>query len=506
MSPLLKVADVSKSFGALKANSNISFEVSPGEVLAILGENGAGKTTLMNIIFGHYLADTGDVEFKGSALRAGDPRAAIEAGIGMVHQHFTLAENLTVLENTLIGAQSLWKPRLNSAAARRKLIALADRFGLEMDPDRTVSELSVGEKQRLEILKTLYNDCELLILDEPTASLTPQEASVLFASIRSMVSEGLAVIVISHKLHEILKISDRIIVLRSGKTVGDVLTSQADKRQLGEMIVGQQIERPKRGTGAVESVSRILLENVNTKGGTTSVALDEVSLSLFGGEIIGIAGVAGNGQKALAEVMSGHQQPSSGRIIIDQQPFGRVSPRTFMQAGIAYIPEDRNLEGMVGDMTVWENAVLSETANAEMVGGFSQINKRACLALAERICADNDVRTQSLVQPTRLLSGGNVQKLLIGRWLARNPRIIIACQPSRGLDEGAISAVHRMLLAARQSGSAILLISEDLEEIMALADRIAVMFDGRLSEPMPNSNVDPVELGLMMTGEGLHAV
>ena len=319
-------------------------------------------------------------------------------------------------------------------------------------------------------------------------------------------SEGLAVIVISHKLHEILKISDRIIVLRSGKTVGDVLTSQADKRQLGEMIVGQQIERPMRVSGAVESVSRIMLEDVNTKGGATSVALDGVSLSLFGGEIIGIAGVAGNGQKALAEVMSGHQQPSRGRIIIDRKPFGRVSPRTFMQAGIAYIPEDRNLEGMVGDMTVWENAVLSETANAEMVGGFSQINKRACLALAERICADNDVRTQSLVQPTRLLSGGNVQKLLIGRWLARNPRIIIACQPSRGLDEGAISAVHRMLLAARQAGSAILLISEDLEEIMALADRISVIFDGRLSEPIPNSNIDPVELGLMMTGEGLHAV
>ena len=506
MSPLLKVADVSKSFGALKANSNISFEVARGEVLAILGENGAGKTTLMNIIFGHYLADTGAVEFKGSALRAGDPRAAIEAGIGMVHQHFTLAENLTVLENTLIGAQSLWKPRLKIEAARHKLIALADRFGLEMDPDRPVSELSVGEKQRLEILKTLYNDCELLILDEPTASLTPHEASGLFVSIRRMVSEGLAVIVISHKLHEILKISDRIIVLRSGETVGDVLTSQADKRKLGEMIVGRPIEKPKRGSGAVETASRITLENVSTKGGNTSVALDRINLTLCGGEIIGIAGVAGNGQKGLAEVMSGHQQPSNGRIIIDRQPVGRVSPSTFMKAGIAYIPEDRNREGMVGDMAVWENAVLSETRNAALVGAISQIDKRACMAQAERICANNDVRTQSLAQPARLLSGGNVQKLLIGRWLARKPGIIIACQPSRGLDEGAISAVHRMLLAARQDGSAILLISEDLEEIMALTDRIAVMFDGRLSSPLPNRAIDPVELGLMMTGEGFHAI
>lgn len=506
MSPLLKVADVSKSFGVLKANSNISFEVTRGEVVAILGENGAGKTTLMNIIFGHYLADSGAVEFKGSALRAGDPRAAIEAGIGMVHQHFTLAENLTVLENTLIGAQSLWKPRLNTAAARRKLIVLAERFGLEIDPARLVSELSVGEKQRLEILKTLYHDCEMLILDEPTASLTPQEASGLFASIRRMVSEGLAVIVISHKLHEILKISDRIIVLRAGETVGDVLTSQADKRQLGEMIVGRPIERPKRGSSSAETASRITLEGVSTMGGGTSVALDRINLTLCGGEIIGIAGVAGNGQKALAEVMSGHQQPSKGRIIIDQQPIGRSSPRTFMQAGIAYIPEDRNRDGMVGDMTVWENAVLSETENAALVGGFSQIDKRACLAQAESICARNDVRTQSLVQPARLLSGGNVQKLLIGRWLARNPGIIIACQPSRGLDEGAISAVHRMLLAARQAGSAILLISEDLEEIMALADRVSVMFDGRISVPSPNYNIDPVEVGLMMTGEGFHAL
>ena len=506
MSPLLKVAGVSKSFGALKANRNICFEVARGEVLAILGENGAGKTTLMNIIFGHYLADIGVVEFKGSALRAGDPRAAIEAGIGMVHQHFTLAENLTVLENTLIGAQSLWKLGLQTAAARRKLVALAERFGLEIDPDRLVSELSVGEKQRLEILKTLYNDCELLILDEPTASLTPQEASGLFVSIRRMVSEGLAVIVISHKLNEILEISDRIIVLRSGETVGDVVTSKADKRQLGEMIVGRPVERPQRGSGPPETASRIALEDVSTIGDGSSIALDRISLTLCGGEIIGIAGVAGNGQKALGEVMSGHQKPSTGRIIIDQQAIGRTSPRAFMQAGIAYIPEDRNREGMVGDMTVWENAVLSEADSQAMVGGFSQIDKRACLAQAERICTDYDVRTHSLVQPARLLSGGNLQKLLIGRWLARNPRIIIACQPSRGLDEGAISAVHSMLLAARQTGSGILMISEDLEEIIALADRVAVMFNGRLSASIPNNNIDPIELGLMMTGEGFHAI
>ena len=235
MTPLLKVVDVSKHFGSLAANKNVSFDIASGEVLAILGENGAGKTTLMNIIFGHYLADTGIVEFNGKMLRSGDPRAAIEAGIGMVHQHFTLAENLTVLENTLIGVQPLWRPLLSTTAARAKLIRLAEQFGLHIDPDRPVHELSVGEKQRLEILKTLYNDCQLLILDEPTASLTPQEVSSLFVSIRQMVAAGLAVIIISHKLQEILEISDRIIVLRAGETVGAVTTSKADKRQLGEI-------------------------------------------------------------------------------------------------------------------------------------------------------------------------------------------------------------------------------------------------------------------------------
>jgi len=503
--PLLKVANISKSFGALMANRNVSFEVASGEVLAILGENGAGKTTLMNIIFGHYLADSGLVEFKGSALRAGDPRAAIEAGIGMVHQHFTLAENLTVLENTLIGAQALWRPILHRAQARQKLVALAERFGLDIEPDRPVCDLSVGEKQRLEILKTLYNDCELLILDEPTASLTPQEVSSLFVSIKRMVAAGLAVIIISHKLHEILEISDRIIVLRSGETVGDVVTSQADKRQLGEMIVGRPIERPQRGTSN-PGATRMTLGDVSTVASSLSVAaLRAVNLTLRGGEITGIVGVAGNGQKALAEVMSGHQHPSAGHITIGQKPIGKASPLAFMQAGIAYIPEDRNREGIVGDMTVWENAVLSETQNGALVQRFSQLDKGKCVVQAQTICKNNDVRTQSLAQPARLLSGGNVQKLLIGRWLAREPGIIIACQPSRGLDEGAISAVHGMLLAARQAGAAILLISEDLEEVLALSDQIAVMFAGKLSVPMENRNVDIVELGLMMTGEGFHA-
>ena len=506
MTPLLKVVDVSKHFGSLAANKNVSFDIASGEVLAILGENGAGKTTLMNIIFGHYLADTGIVEFNGKMLRSGDPRAAIEAGIGMVHQHFTLAENLTVLENTLIGVQPLWRPLLSTTAARAKLIRLAEQFGLHIDPDRPVHELSVGEKQRLEILKTLYNDCQLLILDEPTASLTPQEVSSLFVSIRQMVAAGLAVIIISHKLQEILEISDRIIVLRAGKTVGAVTTSKADKRQLGEMIVGRKIDRPQRSARTPGHV-RMALEAVTTPAtGQSATGLHGVTLALRGGEITGIVGVAGNGQKALAEVMSGHLRPTKGHIEIDGGKTSAASPLAFMQAGVAYIPEDRNSEGIVGDMAVWENAVLSESRNAALVKSFTRLDKAACVAAAKKICAANDVRTQSINQPARLLSGGNVQKLLIGRWVARDPGIIIACQPSRGLDEGAISAVHKMLLAARDNDNAVLLISEDLDEILTLSDQIAVMFNGALSAPMDNDDLDVVQLGLMMTGEGFDAV
>ena len=506
MAPLLEVSNIRKSFGSLVANRDISFTLGSGEVLAILGENGAGKTTLMNIIFGHYLADEGVVQCAGRELRRGDPRAAIEAGIGMVHQHFTLAENLTVLENTLIGTQSLWKPMLSTAEARQKLLALADQFGLEMNPDAYVHQMSVGEKQRLEILKTLINDCRLLILDEPTASLTPQESNGLFDSIRKMVSAGLGVIIISHKLNEIMQISDRIIVLRAGETVGAVRTDDASKRQLGEMIVGQKITRPERRSSRM-SDPKIKLENICTrKTNLQAASLKNIDLTVRGGEIMGVVGVAGNGQRSLAEVMSGHSKPTSGNIIIKGVRAFEHTPMSFMEAGVAYIPEDRNNDGVVGDMSVWENAVLTETQNADFVGRMAMVKTSQCRSSAEKICSANDVRFQSINQPVRLLSGGNIQKLLIGRWFARSPEIIVACQPSRGLDEGAISAVQRSLLAARGGGAAVVLISEDLDEILALSDSIIVMYDGCASEPFENRNVDIASLGMMMAGDGFNAV
>ncbi len=505
MAPLLEVINIGKSFGSLVANRNITFTVNSGEVLAILGENGAGKTTLMNIIFGHYLADEGVVKCAGRELRGGDPRAAIEAGIGMVHQHFTLAENLTVLENTLVGTQSLWKPTLSSAEARQKLVALTDQFGLYINPDAYVHQMSVGEKQRLEILKTLFNDCRLVILDEPTASLTPQEASGLFASIRKMVSSGLGVILISHKLNEIMQVSDRIIVLRSGETVGTLKTADASKRQLGEMIVGQKIMRPVRRSSRMFD-PKIRLQDICTrKTNLQSSMLKNINLAVRGGEIMGVVGVAGNGQQSLAKVMTGHIKPTNGNVIIKGVIALEYTPMAFMELGVAYIPEDRTNDGVVGDMSVWENAVLTETKNTDLVSSTKIVRTLQCRSAAEGICSVNDVRFQSINQPARSLSGGNIQKLLIGRWFARSPEIIVACQPSRGLDEGAISAVHQSLLAARGSGAAVVLISEDLEEILALSDSIIVMYDGYASAPFENNDVDITSLGMRMAGEGFDA-
>ena len=501
MKALLNVENISKSFGKLNANKNITFNVATGEILAILGENGAGKTTLMNIIFGHYLADKGTIKFNNNELKAGDPKAAISAGIGMVHQHFTLAENLTVLENTLVGTQSLYHPNLAKRKSIDKLNYLAREFGLELDPKQLVRNLSVGEKQRIEILKTLFSDCKLLILDEPTASLTPQEVTTLFTSIRKMVINGVSVIIISHKLNEILEISDRIVVLRSGAVVGEVKTKNADKTQLGEMIVGHKINRPNRGKNVIGE-TKIKLCSISVKSDTGTSILDNVTLEARGGEIIGIAGVAGNGQKVLAETMSGHVTPAFGTIYINGKNLTGKYPEDFMRSGVAYIPEDRNLDGTIGDMSIWENVILSETKNTKIFQKNGILNRINSHNLAHSVCQNNDVRYQSIQQPARLLSGGNIQKLLIGRWLIRKPSVIIACQPSRGLDEGAISTVHKTLLSERKKSTAIILISEDLDELLLLSDKILVLYNGKLSDIIENRNVNINRLGLKMAGEG----
>ena len=501
MSSLLEIKAISKKFGDLVANDKISFTQKQGEVLAILGENGAGKTTLMNILFGHYKCDEGEIFFQGSKLPTGKPGIAINAGIGMVHQHFTLAENLTVLENIIIGEKSLSSLSLPKKIARKKLLELSDKFGLPIDPDTLVTNLSVSEKQRLEILKTLYRDCKLLILDEPTAALTPQETDTLFSTIKQMVKEGLSVILISHKLNEILSVSDKIVVLRNGRMVGEVPTVEANRTKLAEMIVGGTVEYPQKeilNRGAeVIKFQDISCNPINE----SSKGLNEVSFRLYEGQIFGIAGVTGNGQLPLAKMMAGHLAPTKGEIYYKESKVTSHNPRNFMSLGIAYVPEDRNTDGLVGDMSVWENAVITETEDSRLRTPLGWLNRENCKIVAETLCKTYDVRTQSLQQPARLLSGGNVQKLLLGRWLTRKPKLLIACQPTRGLDEGAIASIQKIILSVRQEGNAVLLITEDLDELLMLCDRIAVIYNGNLSKSYSVEELDRTRIGLMMAGE-----
>ena len=500
MTTLLKVEKITKKFGDFYANDQISFEVNKSEVLAILGENGAGKTTLMNILFGHYTPDAGNVNFEGNAIEFGNTNNAIKLGIGMVHQHFTLAENLTVLENIIIGRQSIFSLSLPKRQARVKILELSKKFGLPINPDELVANLSVSEKQRIEILKTLFLDCKLLILDEPTAALTPQETDALFSTIRNMIETGLSVILISHKLNEILAVSDRIIVLRNGSSVGEIDTNSADRKKIAEMIVGKKIDYPQKKKIPRKSKVLSLVDVSYDK--TDAPNLSKVNLDLYGGQILGIAGVAGNGQTTLAKILSGHFKPTQGKIVFNEAKSVHTSPKSFMDLGVAYIPEDRNSDGIVGDMEIWENAIMTEMDDSYLRNSLGIINKKTSFDRSENLCETYDVRMQSIRQRSRLLSGGNVQKLLLGRWLMRKPKIIIACQPTRGLDEGAIASIQNLLLKAQQNGSAIILISEDLDELLTMSDDISVMYKGMLSDPIETSSTDKLSIGLRMAGDG----
>ncbi len=501
MSPVLRLSGITKRFGSLVANDAISFSLAGGEVVALLGENGAGKTTLMNILFGHYVADEGTVVAFGRPLPPGDPRAALQAGVGMVHQHFTLADNMSVLDNIALGTQGLWNWKLDRTGARQRIEKMSREFGLAVDPDAQVATLSVGERQRVEILKGLYRDARILILDEPTAVLTPAETDALFATLKLLVQQGLAIIFISHKLHEVMAVSDRVLVLRGGKLVGERVTAATSRGELASMMVGQEVEPPAVAPcepGALQ----LVLNGVSTYRRGTGAFLDRISLSLRGGEITGLAGVSGNGQAALAAVISGTERPVSGEIVIRGAVARDWSPRAALAAGIGRIPEDRHAVGAIGDMTVTEN-VIAERYRTRRFSRRGFLDWRAARAFAQDIIADYDVKCPSPDTPIRLLSGGNMQKLILGRALDPEPSVILANQPTRGLDVGAVAYVHRKLLEARARGAAIILISEDLEEILALSDRIMVMSRGKLSAGSARGERTVAQLGELMAGHGM---
>ena len=497
---VLRLDGITKRFGALVANDAIGFELKKGEVIALLGENGAGKTTLMNILFGHYTADDGSVEVFGRTLPPGHPRAALAAGVGMVHQHFTLADNMTVLENILLGTGSLLSLRLNSRAARSRVEKLSDDFGLAVHPDAKVGTLSVGERQRVEILKALYRDARILILDEPTAVLTPQETTALFETLRKAVALGLSVIFISHKLGEVMAISSRVLVLRHGKLVGEVATADTDRHRLAELMVGAEIAPPKvadRKPGE----PLLVLSGVTTSPRGNAPGLAAVDLTLRAGQIVGLAGVSGNGQSALADLIGGLDTPMSGKMELHPAHSGEWSPRAALASGIARIPEDRHRTGTIADFSLTENAVL-ETYETPPFSRKGWMNWRAAESFAKGVIETYDVRCPGPSTSIRLLSGGNMQKLILGRVLEARPRIILANQPVRGLDIGAVTFVHNRLIAARDAGAAVLLISEDLDEVMALSDVIHVIYEGRLSPAFPRGSKTPAELGVWMAGHG----
>jgi simple sugar transport system ATP-binding protein len=504
--PVLHLSHISKRFGTLVANDDISLELGAGEVLALLGENGAGKSTLVSILFGHYTADSGDIRVFGQPLPAGDPKAALAAGIGMVHQHFTLADNLSVLDNVMMGSEPLWQAHTRKAAARDKLLQVAQRFGLAVDPKALVGRLSVGERQRVEILKALYRGARILILDEPTAVLTPQESEALFAVLAQMVAQGLSIIFISHKLAEVLRVSHRVAVLRSGKLVAQAEAKGTTQAQLAQWMVGHAVSAPQRRPAQSVGEAVCTLQKVSTA--PARERLEQVSLTLKRGEIVAIAGVSGNGQVALAEVLCGTRRITQGRVELSGQPYP-TQPAQLVALGVARIPEDRHAVGVVGDLPVWENAV-SERLRSSVFSKFLWVRRRAAQAYATRVITHFDVRGGGAFSSARALSGGNMQKLILGRALlhpqadslgaAATPRLIIAHQPTWGLDIGAVDYVQQQLIAARDAGAAVLLISDDLDEVLTLGDRVAVMHGGQLSAALPALEWTRESIGLAMAG------
>ena len=509
---VLRLQSITKRFGSLVANDQVSLDLHRGEVLALLGENGAGKSTLVSILFGHYVADEGRIEAFGQTLPPGDTRAALAAGIGMVHQHFTLADNLSVLDNVMLGTEPLWQPYSRRAAARAKLVETGQRFGLQVDPDALVAGLSVGERQRVEILKALVSfgtrsGAKILILDEPTAVLTPPEVVSLFGTLQQLVAQGLGVIFISHKLDEVLRVSHRVAVLRGGKLVATVPANKASKASLAALMVGREVA-PATRTPRVAGNVLCALRGVTVAGAGHGARLDGVDIDLRAGEIVAIAGVAGNGQQALAGLLFGMRAPDAGTVELSGKRLP-ARPQAWVRAGVARIPEDRHALGVVGELPVWENAVLERYATPTFARA-GVINRAAAQAHARTVIERFDVRgTQSadLATPTRALSGGNMQKLILGRALLGDPRestvprLIVADQPTWGLDIGAVAFVHQQLLDACAQGAAVLLISEDLDEIFAVADRIAVIHAGRLTAAKPVTEWTLAAIGLAMAGE-----
>ncbi len=499
--PAVELRGITKRFPGVVANRDIELSVRQGSVHAIVGENGAGKSTLMKILYGMERPDEGSILVGGREVSFSSPADAINAGVGMVHQHFMLADNLTVLENVVLGREPTRNGVLDLRTARRRIGEISKKYGLDINPDRLVEELGVGDRQRIEILKVLYRGAKVLILDEPTAVLVPQEVDELFDNLRELRAEGHTVIFISHKLDEVLRVADAITVIRRGTTVATVEPRAVTARQLAELMVGGELPSPETRDSTVTTDVALEVSGLTVQGPVGRTVLDDVTLTIHRGEILGIAGVEGNGQAELVESILGMRVATSGRIVLSGADMTRWATRRRREAGVGFIPEDRHRHGLLLEAPLWENRMLGHQTCEPNVK-HSWIDRIGARKDCRRIVADYDVRTPGIDVLASALSGGNQQKFIVGREMSGTPSVLIAAHPTRGVDVGAQAAIWDQIRAARREGLAVLLVSADLDELIGLSDRISVILRGRLVGEVDPAKVTPEDLGSAMTGAG----
>lgn len=502
MDYVIEMLGIRKEFGNFVANDNITLQLKKGEIHALLGENGAGKSTLMNVLFGLYQPEAGEIRIHGEKVDISNPNIANRLGIGMVHQHFMLVENLTVTENIILGSEPTKGGVVDIKSAAKKIAEISKLYGLNVDPYAKIEDISVGMQQRVEILKTLYRGAEVLIFDEPTAVLTPQEINELMDIMRSLVKEGKSIILITHKLKEILQVADRCTIIRRGKGIGTVNVSETTESELASLMVGREVNFKVDKQPAKPKQTVLKINNLHVRDKRKVDMVKGLDLEVRAGEIVGIAGVDGNGQSELIEAITGLTRVQSGQILLNDQDITNKSPRKITESGLGHIPQDRHKFGLVLDYSVGENMVL-QTYYKEPFSKRGILNLKEIYRYAKKMISAYDVRTPDAYTKARSLSGGNQQKAIIGREVDRSPDLLIAAQPTRGLDVGAIEFIHKKLVEERDKGRAVLLISFELDEILDVSDRIAVMFDGKVVADVKPEETNEQELGLLMAGSEL---
>ncbi|MFC0418873.1 ABC transporter ATP-binding protein [Cytobacillus solani] len=499
MDYVIEMLGIRKEFPGIVANDNITLQVKKGEIHALLGENGAGKSTLMNVLFGLYQPEQGEIKVKGKSVKITNPNIANDLGIGMVHQHFMLVDPFTVTENIILGSEITKGGKIDIKTAEKKVSEISEKYGLAVDPRAKIQDISVGMQQRVEILKTLYRGAEILIFDEPTAVLTPQEIHELIQIMKTLIKEGKSIILITHKLKEIMEVCDRVTVIRKGIGIGTVNVSETNPNDLASLMVGREVTFKTEKIEASPKQEVLQIKDLRVKDARGLPAINGLDLTIRSGEIVGIAGVDGNGQTELLEAITGLRKSESGSILLNGKEIRNFSPRKVTESGVGHIPQDRHKHGLVLDFPIGENMVL-QTYYQKPYSKGGILNYKEIYKKAKGLIDEFDVRTPSEFTPARALSGGNQQKAIIGREVDRNPDLLIAAQPTRGLDVGAIEFIHKRLIEQRDNGKAVLLLSFELDEVMNVSDRIAVIYEGQIVAIVDPKETTEQELGLLMAG------